>query len=153
MMIPAFFPLAWRARVLWTLNIIGILLALLSAKLIRVTVLRGESTPFVMELPPYRMPTVRGVAIHTWERAYLYVKKAGTIILAVSIILWALTSYPKSREVEEKCDGDMARIRETLGTEGAAGKEPALLESSRRFSGKKRRRCSPTPPRDESGVF
>lgn len=128
MMIPAFFPLAWRARVLWILYIIGILLALLSAKLIRVTVLRGESTPFVMELPPYRMPTVRGVAIHMWERAYLYVKKAGTIILAVSIILWALTSYPKSSEVEEKYDRDMARIRETLGTEGAAGKEPALLE-------------------------
>jgi ferrous iron transport protein B len=128
MMIPAFFPLAWRARVLWILYIIGILLALLSAKLIRVTVLRGESTPFVMELPPYRMPTARGVAIHMWERAYLYVKKAGTIILAVSIILWALTSYPKSSEVEEKYDREMAQVKKSLVTNGKTGGEAALRE-------------------------
>jgi len=73
---------------------IGIALAVLSAKLLRVTVLKGESVPFVMELPPYRMPTIKGVLIHMWERGWLYLKKAGTIILGISILLWAMTTFP-----------------------------------------------------------
>ncbi|NQT52125.1 ferrous iron transport protein B, partial [bacterium] len=93
--IPAFFPLQWRAPMLWLIYLIGILLAVGCAKLLRATVFRGESTPFVMELPPYRLPTVRGVLIHTWERGWMYVRKAGTVILGISIVMWALTSYPK----------------------------------------------------------
>jgi ferrous iron transport protein B len=68
--------------------------ALLVAKLLRVTVIRGESTPFVMELPPYRVPTFKGLAIHTWERTWQYIKKAGTVILGISIVLWAMMTYP-----------------------------------------------------------
>jgi ferrous iron transport protein B len=68
--------------------------ALLVAKLLRITVIKGSSAPFVMELPPYRMPTFKGLAIHTWERTWQYVKKAGTIILALSIILWAMMTFP-----------------------------------------------------------
>lgn len=68
--------------------------ALLVAKLLRVTVIKGAATPFVMELPPYRMPTFKGLAIHTWERTWQYVKKAGTIILGFSVILWAMMSFP-----------------------------------------------------------
>jgi ferrous iron transport protein B len=68
--------------------------ALLVAKLLRVTVIKGEATPFVMELPPYRMPTFKGLAIHTWERTWQYVRKAGTVILGFSVILWAMMSFP-----------------------------------------------------------
>jgi ferrous iron transport protein B len=68
--------------------------ALLVAKLLRITVIKGSSTPFVMELPPYRMPTFKGLAIHTWERTWQYIKKAGTIILALSVILWAMMTFP-----------------------------------------------------------
>jgi len=68
--------------------------ALLVAKLLRSTVIPGESTPFVMELPPYRFPTFKGLFIHTWERTWEYIKKAGTIILAISILLWALMTFP-----------------------------------------------------------
>jgi ferrous iron transport protein B len=68
--------------------------ALLVAKLLRVTVIKGASTPFVMELPPYRMPTFKGLAIHTWERTWQYIKKAGTVILGFSIILWAMMNFP-----------------------------------------------------------
>ncbi len=68
--------------------------ALLAAKFLRATVLRGEPTPFVMELPPYRFPTLRGLIIHTWERTWQYVKKAGTVILGISILLWAMMTYP-----------------------------------------------------------
>jgi ferrous iron transport protein B len=68
--------------------------ALLVAKLLRVTVIKGAATPFVMELPPYRMPTFKGLAIHTWERTWQYIRKAGTIILGFSIILWAMMTFP-----------------------------------------------------------
>ena len=93
--IPAFFPQAWRAPLLWGIYLIGILLAIVLIKLLRVSLFRGESTPFVMELPPYRMPTVKGALIHMWERGWLFVRKAGTVILAISILLWAMTTYPK----------------------------------------------------------
>lgn len=95
LIIPAFFPEQWRGPMLWLIYLIGIVLAIISAKVLRVTVFRGETTSFVMELPPYRMPTLKGICIHTWQRGWLYLKKAGTIILAISIILWAAMSYPK----------------------------------------------------------
>ena len=68
--------------------------ALLVARLLRSTVVKGESTPFVMELPPYRLPTFKGLCIHTWNRTWQYVKKAGTVILGISILLWALMTFP-----------------------------------------------------------
>jgi ferrous iron transport protein B len=74
--------------------VIGIVLAVASAKFLRSTVLKGESVPFVMELPPYRMPTVKGIFIHMWERGWLYLKKAGTVVLGISILLWAMTTFP-----------------------------------------------------------
>lgn len=83
-----------QARFMFMLTLLAWAVALIAAKILRLTVLRGESTPFVMELPPYRLPTFRGLLIHTWERTWQYIKKAGTVILAISIILWAMMSYP-----------------------------------------------------------
>ncbi len=68
---------------------------LVVSRLLRWTVIRGRHTPFVMELPPYRLPTVRGVAIHAWERVWQYIKKAGTVILGISIVMWALMTFPQ----------------------------------------------------------
>jgi ferrous iron transport protein B len=93
--IPAFFPEAWRAKILWGIYVAGIVFAIFLVRILRSTLLRGESTPFVMELPPYRMPALKGIIIHMWERTKLFLRKAATIILAISIIMWALTSYPK----------------------------------------------------------
>ncbi len=95
LIIPAFFPPQWHGLMLWLIYIIGIVLAIVLARLLRGTLLKGETTAFVMELPPYRLPTVSGVLLHMWQRGGLYLKKAGTVILAISIVLWALTSYPK----------------------------------------------------------
>jgi ferrous iron transport protein B len=100
LIIPAFFPQTWHGPMLWTIYIIGIVLAVLSAKLLRSTIFKGESVPFVMELPPYRMPTLKGVLIHMWERGWLYLKKAGTIILGISILLWAMTTFPGLPDTE-----------------------------------------------------
>jgi ferrous iron transport protein B len=84
-------------QMLWMMLIylIGIVLAVIAARLLRSTLFKGDVTGFVMELPPYRMPTLRGALIHTWMRTWMFLRKAGTVILAASIILWALTSYPK----------------------------------------------------------
>ncbi|MDP3695441.1 MAG: ferrous iron transport protein B, partial [Desulfocapsaceae bacterium] len=83
-----------RAMYMFLFTLISWAVALLAAKFLRTTVLRGAATPFVMELPPYRFPTLRGLAIHTWERTWQYIKKAGTVILGISILLWAMMTYP-----------------------------------------------------------
>jgi ferrous iron transport protein B len=93
LLIGAFFG-EHKARYMFLFTILAWVVALLAAKLFRSTVLRGAPTPFVMELPPYRFPTLRGLLIHTWERTYQYIKKAGTVILGISILLWALMTFP-----------------------------------------------------------
>ncbi len=95
LIIPAFFPARWQGPALWAIYVTGILLALGGAYFLRTTLFRGENTPFLMELPPYRMPTATSLLVQMWTRAWLYVKKAGTVILGAAVILWFLTFYPK----------------------------------------------------------
>lgn len=98
LIIPAFFAEKWRGPMLWLIYLIGIVLAVICIKVLRLTFFKGETMPFVMELPPYRMPTLKSVCIHMWQRGWMYLRKAGTVILAISIILWAAMSYPKPSE-------------------------------------------------------
>jgi len=93
LLIGAFFS-SHQARYMFLATVVSWSVALLAAKFLRSTVLRGEPTPFVMELPPYRFPTFKGLLIHTWERTWQYIKKAGTVILGISILLWAMMTYP-----------------------------------------------------------
>jgi len=93
MLAAAFFPDKGASVMFW-ITLGAWSMALLVAKFLRLTVISGESTPFVMELPPYRMPTVRGVLIHAWERTWMYIRKAGTIILALAVIIWAAMTFP-----------------------------------------------------------
>ena len=102
LLIPAFFAPRWRGWVLWGIYMAGILAAVLVARVLRGTLFRGESAPFVMELPPYRLPTWRSVGIHMWDRAWMYLQKAGTVILAISILLWALGTFPRSPELDRR---------------------------------------------------
>jgi ferrous iron transport protein B len=83
------------APVLFSIYLLGVLMAVASAILFRRVVLRGRATPFIMEMPPYRWPTLRSVLIHAWDRAWMYLKKAGTVILALSVVIWFLSSYPR----------------------------------------------------------
>ncbi len=94
MLVAAFFP-ASPTGAMFAVVIAAWVFVLLVSKLLRSTVVKGESTPFVMEIPPYRLPTLRGVAVHTLERVWQYVKKAGTVILAVSIVMWAVMTFPE----------------------------------------------------------
>lgn len=130
LIIPAFFKEQWRGPVLWLIYLIGIVLAIICIKVLRLTVLKGQTTPFVMELPPYRMPTLKSVCIHMWQRAWMYIRKAGTIILAISIILWAAMSYPKiSQQSLAGLNSEQARQKQlAYSIVGRIGKtiEPAL---------------------------
>ena len=83
-----------KALFMFLFTLLAWVVALIAAKLLRSTILRGAPTPFVMELPPYRFPTFQGLFIHTWERTWQYIKKAGTVILGISILLWAMMTYP-----------------------------------------------------------
>ncbi len=80
--------------VIFGIYMLGIIVAILSAKLIRGIVVKGKPAPFIMELPPYRLPTVKSSAIHMWEKGSLYLRKAGTIILGGVIIVWLLSAIP-----------------------------------------------------------
>jgi ferrous iron transport protein B len=119
MLIAAFFP-ARHAQMMFLLTLFSWVAALLLAKLIRSTILRGPSTPFLLELPPYRLPTFKGLLIHTWERTWQYIRKAGTIILAISIVFWALMTYPGLPEIQRKVFDE--RRQEILSTLPEASK-------------------------------
>ncbi|MEN6308822.1 MAG: ferrous iron transport protein B [Anaerohalosphaeraceae bacterium] len=98
LIIPAFFAPVWHGPIMWMMYIIGVLFAVVLAMLLRNTLFKGEAIPFVMELPPYRMPTLRSLMLHMWDRGWLYLQKAGTVILGISILLWVASTYPKIPE-------------------------------------------------------
>lgn len=95
LLVAAFFPDYLQGPMMWLIYFIGIVLAIVCIQLLRKTLFKGETIPFVMELPPYRMPTLKGLTIHMWDRAWMYVKKAGTVILMISIVMWAAANYPR----------------------------------------------------------
>lgn len=92
-LVGAFFS-KYAAIILLGLYMLGMIMSIIMAKLFSRFVIKGESTPFVMELPPYRMPTFKNVFRHTWEKGKQYLKKMGTIILGASVIVWALGYFP-----------------------------------------------------------
>ena len=89
-----FFALQYRSLVMISLYVVGILVAVVVSRVFSRLVIKGEDTPFVMELPPYRMPTAKAIGRHTWEKGKEYLKKMGGIILVASVIVWALGYFP-----------------------------------------------------------
>ena len=93
-MIGAFFPNC-ASFMLLCIYTAGILLAVIMARIFSKFLVKGEDSPFVMELPPYRMPTSKSIMRHTWEKGAQYLKKMGGIIMIASIIIWFLGYYPQ----------------------------------------------------------
>ena len=118
--IGAFFP-KHQALTLFTIYLIGIVMSVVMAKLFSRFVVKGESSPFVMELPPYRLPSTKSVVRHTWEKGKQYLKKMGTIILAASIVVWALAYFPHHKEL----NGEQQMEQSYIGQLGKAV-EPAI---------------------------
>jgi ferrous iron transport protein B len=121
----AFFPGAGASALFW-ITLGGWVMALVSARILRSTVIKGEATPFVMELPPYRMPTLKGMCLHTWERVWQYIKKAGTVILAISILLWAAMTFPGPTEEQAARFADERAAVEAMNWENDAAMAEAL---------------------------
>lgn len=96
LLISAFFTPVMAGNILFGIYLFGVVVAILSAKLLKTAVFKGESEPFVMELPPYRFPTARALFFQMWFKAKMYLKKAGTTILVASVIIWLATNFPQS---------------------------------------------------------
>ncbi len=124
----AFFP-ENAATVMFCIMLAGWIFALLVAKLLRSSIVKGEATPFVMELPPYRMPTLFSVLLHCWERAWMYIKKAGTVLLAISVIIWAAMTFPELPEDRaEPFEQKIAALEEKAGALAKDSDERKALE-------------------------
>ena len=91
--VAAFFT-QYQSLIVTLMYVIGIVVALIVAAILKRTLFKGMSAPFVMELPTYKVPSVKGVLLHTWEKVKGFLRKAGTIILACSIVLWILSTFP-----------------------------------------------------------
>ena len=112
-----------KAGVMLVMYLIGIVAAFVMAGLFKKTLLRGETPMLLLELPPYRAPVVRGIVQRMWERAVIFVKRAGTVILALSVVLWALLNYPKPASADAP---PSERVSQSLGGRMGRAIEPAI---------------------------
>ena len=117
-----FFSVTYRSWVLMSLYVVGIAMSVIVSKIFSSLIIKGEDTPFVMELPPYRWPTPKSIWRHTWEKGKEYLKKMGGIILVASIIVWALGYFPHNDELpreqqqEQSYIGHMGKAIEPIFT-------------------------------------
>jgi ferrous iron transport protein B len=110
MIVGTFFAVKYQSAIMIALYAIGILLAVIMSRVFSRWVVKGEDTPFVMELPPYRFPTVKAITRHTWEKGKQYLKKMGGIILVASIIVWALGYFPHHEELPQQQQQEQSYI-------------------------------------------
>jgi ferrous iron transport protein B len=118
LLIAAFFPTHSAGNILFAIYIGGALLGLVVAKILRTILFKGEPEPFVMEMPPYRFPSLKALAMELWIKAKLFIKKAGTFIAGAALIIWYLSSHPVHeelvREYQQKIElaqSDAERVR------------------------------------------
>jgi ferrous iron transport protein B len=121
----AFFAPREAANVMFGIYLLGVAVGLLTARILKSTVLKADSEPFVMELPPYRMPAFSSVLFQAKMKALMYVRKAGTLILGAVIIIWAASNYPRQPELDMKLAAEISRIeKSSLG----ANEKTVLLQ-------------------------
>jgi ferrous iron transport protein B len=130
----AFFAPEHAGTVIFSIYLLGLFLAIAMGRLFSKTILPGKAAPFVMELPPYRLPTLRGLFIHTWDRGKVFLRKMGGVILVGSLAIWALSVFPRDVPFSRDYDAEIDRVQEAQGyggDHGDAEKEIARLESAR----------------------
>ena len=124
LIIPAFFPVKYQAFTMWLIYLIGVLTALIGARVMKSTLFKGDGEVYLMELPPYRMPTLKSLMFHMWDRGKMYLQKAATIILFTSVLLFICNTYPEKKVFDKDYD--------TLISQNAHDKETvAALENER----------------------
>lgn len=112
--IGAFFAPQVAGNVLYGIYIFGALVGLCMAKILKLTAFKGDDEPFVMEMPKYRLPTLRLIAFSVWHKAVSYIKKAGTFILLASVIIWVGTQFPKNAVLEEQMTQSVQILKENM---------------------------------------
>ena len=114
MIIGTFFAVEYQSWVMISLYLIGIILSVVVSKVFSTFIIKGEDTPFVMELPPYRFPTLRAVMRHTWEKGKEYLKKMGGVILVASILVWALGYFSFTGVAESMENSIIGRLGQAV---------------------------------------
>ena len=109
----AFFDEAMAGNVLFAIYISGALLGLIAAKILRITAFKGEDEPFVMEMPKYRLPSLKLLWFVVYSKSIMYIKKAGTFILVASMLIWFISSYPKNELIQEQYATQIATLENT----------------------------------------
>lgn len=134
LIVPAFFAAKYQAFVMWLIYLIGVVIALVAARLMKSTLFRGEGEIYLMELPPYRMPTLRSLLLHMWDRGKMYVRKAGSIILLTSLILYFCNTWPEKREFSRNYDAAIELAQKNHDAESAAALENARLAEQMEYT-------------------
>ncbi len=116
LLIAAALPLGATAKagVMFTMYGLGIVTAFVVARVLKGTLLRGPAPGFIIELPPYRLPRLRSVLWVMWDRSKLFLTRAGTIILAMTILLWFMTTFPRSKEMAQRYEAEEERLTRTI---------------------------------------
>ena len=123
---------AKAGTVIFSIYLLGIVLSILTGRLFRSTLLRGADAPFVMELPPYRVPMLKSLLIHMWDRSKMFLKKMGGIILIGSVVVWALSAFPRTTEYSFDYNGAIEKIKASYETGINAGNiDNKTLESKK----------------------
>jgi ferrous iron transport protein B len=122
LIIGAFFSAKYQTGIMFIMYILSIIIALSVAKLLSKTILNGEASHFVMELPPYHLPTLKNLFLKMWERGWMYVRKAGTVIILISIIVWFVFEYPKPPVNENLSQSEQAAAQIKHSFAGKAGR-------------------------------
>ncbi len=119
--------------VIFGIYILGIILSIITGRIFRSTLLKGVDAPFVMELPPYRIPMIKSLLIHMWDRSKLFLKKMGGIILVGSVVVWALSAFPRNIPYSINYALEMERVKTSFQTQIATAHEPekAVLTQQR----------------------
>ena len=128
----AFFG-AKAGTVIFGIYLLGIILSIITGRLFRSTLLRGADAPFVMELPPYRIPMIKSLLIHMWDRSKIFLKKMGGYILAGSVVVWTLTAFPLNISYSKNYDLEVKQVKTYFQTEieSAQESDKALLAKKR----------------------
>ncbi|MGE5498495.1 MAG: ferrous iron transport protein B, partial [Syntrophothermus sp.] len=124
LIISAFFPHN-QGLVLISIYVIGIVLAVLVALVMNKVYFSKKEVPFVMELPPYRMPTLKNTSVHMWHKGVQYLKKMGTVILLASILIWALSYFPRNSKLSQNYDARIEKINSDVNLSASVKAEQA----------------------------
>ena len=119
---------AKAGNVIFSIYALGIVLAISVGRLFRATLLRGKVAPFVMELPPYRAPMLKGLLIHMWDRGQIFLRKIGGVILVGSVVIWFLSAFPQQVQFSRDYEAEIARIRVYYGAGIAAAPQGDVKE-------------------------